>query len=198
MNKVVAGKIAMELKGAKSYKEIVQEYSKIDQLETVTFFYWFTDYSTLQLALDAGYETNSSVYLANNIIKPMKANLVCKKCGTSSEILMKCRKDYIKFKEIKDNYCCDECSDNYTSEKSNTNVDYYEYLKTDKWKVVRRLALDYAGHKCQLCSSKERLNVHHNNYLNLGNETLKDVVVLCRKCHEKFHNIKAEVSNESN
>lgn len=42
---------------------------------------------------------------------------------------------------------------------------------------------------CFRCGSRERLNVHHKNYKNLGNETDKDLVVLCENCHKKLHQI---------
>ena len=73
--------------------------------------------------------------------------------------------------------------------KKNAKEEYKEYLNSDHWKSIRLKALDRAGHKCQLCSSKECLNVHHNTYINRGHEDLKDLVVLCRECHKKFHNI---------
>ena len=65
--------------------------------------------------------------------------------------------------------------------------EYKEYLNSDHWKSIRLKALDRAGYRCQLCSSKQHLNVHHNTYKNRGNEDLKDLVVLCRECHAKFH-----------
>lgn len=65
--------------------------------------------------------------------------------------------------------------------------EYQEYLKSDHWKEIRLKALDRAGNRCQLCSSTDNLNVHHNTYKNRGNEDLKDLVVLCRECHAKFH-----------
>lgn len=64
---------------------------------------------------------------------------------------------------------------------------YKEYLKTDEWKRIRRWALDRAGHKCQLCQSTKNLNVHHNNYKNLGKEEPADIIVLCKNCHTKHH-----------
>lgn len=64
---------------------------------------------------------------------------------------------------------------------------YKEYLQTPHWKQVREKALLFYGKKCHLCGSKKQLNVHHNNYENLYRETLSDVVVLCKACHEKHH-----------
>lgn len=72
------------------------------------------------------------------------------------------------------------------------SLSYDEYLKTDHWQQVRSEALQRANYRCQLCCSKENLNVHHNNYENLWNEQLEDVVTLCRSCHAKFHNIKEQ------
>ncbi len=64
---------------------------------------------------------------------------------------------------------------------------YAEYLKTFYWQTTRNAALKRAGHRCQVCASRERLEVHHNCYDNLGGEPLVDLVVLCRGCHELFH-----------
>ena len=69
----------------------------------------------------------------------------------------------------------------------NTKLEYQDYLNSDHWKEIRIEALNRAGHRCQLCSSTYNLNVHHNTYKNRGNEDLKDLVVLCRDCHAKFH-----------
>lgn len=66
---------------------------------------------------------------------------------------------------------------------------YEDYLNTDHWQRFRLEALNKANARCQLCCSKEHLNVHHNNYQNLWNEQFDDVIVLCRSCHTKFHDI---------
>lgn len=64
---------------------------------------------------------------------------------------------------------------------------YKEYLETDHWKSKRKRALKRANYKCQLCSSKESLQVHHNTYKNRGNEKDEDLIVLCENCHSKYH-----------
>lgn len=71
--------------------------------------------------------------------------------------------------------------------KENKKINYDDYLNDDHWKKTRSEALDRAGHRCQLCCSKIKLNVHHNNYDNLWHEDPKDLIVLCRYCHAKFH-----------
>lgn len=71
--------------------------------------------------------------------------------------------------------------------RESKRINYKEYLNSKHWKETRLKALDKAGYRCQLCSSNIDLNVHHNTYDNLGNEDSKDLIVLCRKCHAKFH-----------
>lgn len=66
--------------------------------------------------------------------------------------------------------------------------DYDKYLRSKHWKKIRKKALDRAQYQCQLCASKDAvLDVHHNNYNNIGKEEEKDLIVLCRPCHRKFH-----------
>ena len=62
-----------------------------------------------------------------------------------------------------------------------------EYVLTPHWAEVRTWMLTFADHKCVLCESKILLDVHHNNYRCLGEETYTDLVVLCRGCHKAFH-----------
>lgn len=64
---------------------------------------------------------------------------------------------------------------------------YSEYLRSPRWKDTREGALTRAGGHCQLCRSTKSLNVHHNTYERVGNELPEDLVVLCRKHHEAFH-----------
>ena len=68
-------------------------------------------------------------------------------------------------------------------------MSYQEYLKTREWKVKRNRALIQAGNRCKLCRGTARLDVHHNHYTRRGNELLEDLVVLCRSCHEHFHEL---------
>lgn len=68
-----------------------------------------------------------------------------------------------------------------------TAMPYREYLKTDHWQCIRQKALDAAEHRCQLCYSAYRLEVHHRTYHRLGSELLSDLTVLCSDCHGWFH-----------
>ncbi|NEU73911.1 HNH endonuclease [Hassallia byssoidea VB512170] len=75
------------------------------------------------------------------------------------------------------------------------SLKYHEYINSQEWQEVRKLALQRSGSKCQICGSKNSLDVHHNSYDNLGNEreNLEDLVVLCSEHHQLYHEALAEV-----
>lgn len=64
---------------------------------------------------------------------------------------------------------------------------YKAHLRSPEWAAIRKAALVRARYRCQLCGlplAKLRrlgrhLEVHHNNYENLGHEQPEDLVVLC-------------------
>jgi hypothetical protein len=68
-----------------------------------------------------------------------------------------------------------------------TTLPYNDYLKTEWWQQRRAKALTEGGHKCRICAATAALEVHHNTYERLGHERAADLVVLCRKCHQLFH-----------
>lgn len=78
---------------------------------------------------------------------------------------------------------CDTCR----RAGARTQLSYSEYLKTEWWQQRRAKALAYAEHRCQVCNSDKRPEVHHRTYERLGHERAADLVVLCRDCHQLFH-----------
>jgi 5-methylcytosine-specific restriction endonuclease McrA len=67
---------------------------------------------------------------------------------------------------------------------------YQKYLRSPEWKARRMSKLKEARFRCQLCnSSGPLLECHHRTYQRCGNEQLSDLIVLCRRCHERFHGI---------
>lgn len=64
---------------------------------------------------------------------------------------------------------------------------YREYLRTSEWRARRLVALERAEHRCQVCNTPERLDVHHRTYEHIGEERDEDLLVLCRGCHGLFH-----------
>lgn len=66
---------------------------------------------------------------------------------------------------------------------------YQSYLMSDNWQRKRRERLEIDGHKCVMCGSRSRLQVHHVNYRHLGYEDpMSDLCTVCKSCHKKLHN----------
>lgn len=62
------------------------------------------------------------------------------------------------------------------------------YLKSRAWASLRRLTLQRDSYTCQLCNSQHiPLEIHHISYKEFGNESLSDLVTLCRPCHQSIH-----------
>jgi 5-methylcytosine-specific restriction endonuclease McrA len=73
-----------------------------------------------------------------------------------------------------------------------TFVPYFEYLRSEPWKLKAEAAKARAGHRCQVCNSADRLDVHHRTYERLGRELDSDLTVLCRPCHQLFEDYLAQ------
>jgi hypothetical protein len=65
--------------------------------------------------------------------------------------------------------------------------DYKTYLQSSEWRRQRDRALTRAAFRCERCSSKRRLHVHHLSYERLGHEWDQDLEVLCETCHQGEH-----------
>lgn len=65
--------------------------------------------------------------------------------------------------------------------------DYKKYIKSKFWRNRRKKFYQTHKRECAACKSKKELNVHHLVYKNYGNEEDKDLVILCRVCHENYH-----------
>lgn len=72
------------------------------------------------------------------------------------------------------------------------HMDYQDFLKTPYWKSIAYFVKAEAGRKCSICGATKTLEVHHLTYDNHGDELhhLDDLVCVCKKCHEGFHNQK--------
>ena len=67
------------------------------------------------------------------------------------------------------------------------SMPYVDYLETPEWRNVRMCALHAAGWRCEVCNTDDELEVHHRAYERRGEEVLEDLTVLCRDCHQRFH-----------
>lgn len=66
---------------------------------------------------------------------------------------------------------------------------YRQYLKSPHWRRFRAMVYSLPGTRCRLCGTRKGLNLHHLNYRCLWKEEVHDVVVLCKPCHFKAHDL---------
>lgn len=69
---------------------------------------------------------------------------------------------------------------------------YPLFLKTKYWHLIRTIVLTRAGHQCESCSRKYKLQVHHLDYTYRGkeHEHTDHLKVLCDRCHKDTHHIR--------
>lgn len=84
-------------------------------------------------------------------------------------------------------------SDDFLVSQKSYKERYHEYLQSEEWSLKRLTKLQEAGYRCQLCNSKGEIHVHHRTYDRVFNELQEDLIALCSKCHEKFHDIEKVV-----
>ena len=70
---------------------------------------------------------------------------------------------------------------------------YQDYLLSDKWQRVKDDFNEYsehAGDVCFLCYNRGNLQLHHWRYpKDWNNDSYKNVIPLCKQCHETAHSI---------
>lgn len=68
-------------------------------------------------------------------------------------------------------------------------MSFQEFLKTNFWFYVRRLALEATKFRCSECDSSRDPRVYHLTFKHKGFEDqhLEDLVVLCQRCYGKRH-----------
>lgn len=66
-------------------------------------------------------------------------------------------------------------------------MSYPDYLQTEHWQQKREEAHERANGRCQVCNTTSSLNVHHRTYIRRGYELPEDLIVLCKGCHQLFH-----------
>ena len=71
--------------------------------------------------------------------------------------------------------------------------EYYNRLLEDKrWKEFRLKVLSERGNKCEFCGGTDVLQIHHTFYIRgkmPWEYDINDMRVLCKKCHQRIHNI---------
>ena len=64
--------------------------------------------------------------------------------------------------------------------------EYAEYLQTDEWAKLRTKALMHAGYECERCGVVAK-DVHHTKYRHIVDVRPKDLIAVCRDCHDLLH-----------
>lgn len=106
----------------------------------------------------------------------------CQRCGSTKKVVNELCKKCSRLKKNKERQ-----AENKLANTPERKADYHEYLRSEQWQAVRLKAFEHYGRKCLTCGKTENLHVHHNSYKNFKNESLKDVRVLCEKCHDEVH-----------
>lgn len=141
----------------------------------------------------------------------------CSYCETEMDIIIHSRSERDEFLRGKSRFECDKCRDQRLKKMQEDadraqarlqawsnrvyelqQMKYSEYLKTDHWQELRNRMLKRSGYKCQLCNASSTLHVHHRTYERKGYEELSDLIVLCAKCHAKFHDKYASTEEGDN
>lgn len=69
---------------------------------------------------------------------------------------------------------------------------YRNYIKSNEWREKSK-AVRGVYTKCWECGSTKNLQVHHNNYENIGKERLEDLSVVCEECHKALEHRKKQI-----
>lgn len=155
--------------------------------------YWQSDIPPAEIAEAYGIPHPSGVFLAAG--PAYYVGYVCSDCSLNIEV--KSRSDTQR------RLRCDKCErlENRRQRQAWIAIEkeaeararllqtmpYREYLATPEWKDIRLDAIKRAKFRCQTCCSDGLLNVHHRTYVRRGREHFSDLTVLCRSCHEVFH-----------
>ena len=72
--------------------------------------------------------------------------------------------------------------------QTKTKENYKEYLQSNHWKQLRTQAWGVYGYRCFFHKHRTKyVELHHINYRDWYGCTVKDLVPLCRECHENAH-----------
>ena len=87
--------------------------------------------------------------------------------------------------------------------KTQSKINYYEYIKSNEWQKVRKKYFSSNMFKtyskknkwtCYVCDEDNKpLDLHHRKYKRLGHEKIHiDLVPVCRDCHNHIHSLQKE------
>lgn len=102
-----------------------------------------------------------------------------------------CQSDFVVTDRVNKLTCSERCK---TEQKRLTNAgdksNFWRGGKTPpygfEWKAIKEAAKARDGHKCVICESVDRLQVHHKNpYRYSKSHAMDNLVTLCRCCHSR-------------
>lgn len=171
------------------------------RLEVASYLYWmYPEIHTKTIAQATIGEPN--VHKLLKAISPVTASITCNNCGQEITITSRAKlSDTIIWRK---HILCEDCkekenseriaaSEAYDKQKENRfyqlkTMPYNEYLQTPEWQERKKRHLKTAGFSCQVCNgSGDTIDVHHRTYERRGEEYFKDLIALCRGCHELYH-----------
>lgn len=85
------------------------------------------------------------------------------------------------------------------NDDSPREMDYREYIASPEWREIAAEAKRLAGFRCRLCNrsaDEVTLQVHHRTYERLCHESQDDLTVLCKECHQNFHDHQKSLKEE--
>jgi 5-methylcytosine-specific restriction endonuclease McrA len=171
----------------------------------VTLLYWAKDKVFQNTEIISMARMTVDPQLLCRSLLPVYTLANCERCGATVRVTHSSRAKYQGWKSWRTVHCpaCEQelkaehrayWDERREAEKATghqiatlRSMPYSEYLQTDHWKAVRTQALARAHYRCQVCNSTGRLDVHHRTYDRRGQELPEDLIVLCRSCHETFH-----------
>jgi len=71
-------------------------------------------------------------------------------------------------------------------------VNYEEYINSQAWRDKRQKYFESKlPQRCWACNKRKAagFHIHHRTYKRLGNEYLRDLVLLCPGCHTGVHKL---------
>jgi len=61
---------------------------------------------------------------------------------------------------------------------------YEKRIRSAQWRNMKADLIRLRGDKCERCSLRKPLELHHRTYERLGRELMSDLLLLCSNCHK--------------
>lgn len=78
----------------------------------------------------------------------------------------------------------------FDEQQSIFNKTYHAYLKTVQWQELKFAVYERDNYRCKQCKkslAKMNGNVHHTTYINVYDESIDDLELVCKDCHQLIH-----------